>query len=106
MAEVDAAVQSFLDYLVVERGLSPNTVSAYGRDLAQFAAFLERVGVDLPEIGPETVLGFLAWMDAQQFARASVARKVTAAEDSCAGGSRTDGQSSTESSPAEDLVAQ
>jgi integrase/recombinase XerD len=33
-----AAIRSFLDELQVERGLSPLTVAAYRRDLAQFAA--------------------------------------------------------------------
>jgi integrase/recombinase XerD len=42
MADADpaltAAIRSFLDELQVERGLSPLTVAAYRRDLAQFAA--------------------------------------------------------------------
>lgn len=36
----DPAVAEFLDHLRYERGLSPNTVAAYGRDLARLAAFL------------------------------------------------------------------
>lgn len=39
-APPDPLVREFLDYLRYERGLSPNTVSAYGRDLARFAGFL------------------------------------------------------------------
>jgi len=35
---LEAAIRSFLDELQVERGLSPLTVAAYRRDLAQFAA--------------------------------------------------------------------
>jgi integrase/recombinase XerD len=35
----DPDVQEFLDYVRFERGMSANTVSAYGRDLARFAAF-------------------------------------------------------------------
>jgi integrase/recombinase XerC len=38
---MDAAVQSFLTYLDVERGASPHTLRNYGLDLRQFLAFLK-----------------------------------------------------------------
>jgi integrase/recombinase XerD len=38
-------VADFLDYLVVEAGLSDNTVLAYGRDLRDFARFCQNEGV-------------------------------------------------------------
>ena len=41
-------VTAFLDYLTSERGLSGNTVSAYGNDLGQLLEFLEESG-GLPE---------------------------------------------------------
>jgi len=53
MATADPALQqaigSFLDELQVERGLSPLTVSAYRRDLAQFAATAGRAWRSDPE---------------------------------------------------------
>ena len=36
----DPDIQDFIDYLRYERGMSPNTVTAYGRDLGAFAVFL------------------------------------------------------------------
>jgi hypothetical protein len=36
----DPDVREFLDYVRFERGMSANTVSAYGRDLKRFAACL------------------------------------------------------------------
>jgi integrase/recombinase XerD len=42
---VDAAVDAFLHYLVIERGLLPNTIRAYSRDLRVFADTLEDMGV-------------------------------------------------------------
>jgi integrase/recombinase XerD len=36
----DPAVREFLDYVRYERGMSPNTVAAYGRDLNRYAGFL------------------------------------------------------------------
>lgn len=41
----------FLDHLTVERGLSPNTIQAYRRDLRRYAAFLEE-----REIGDATLV--------------------------------------------------
>ena len=35
-------VEKFLDYVQLERGLSPNTRAAYAADLAAFVAFLEK----------------------------------------------------------------
>ncbi|MGC2194397.1 MAG: site-specific integrase, partial [Terriglobales bacterium] len=41
-SEANARVLSaFLDYLKVEKGLAPLTVSAYTTDICQFADFLE-----------------------------------------------------------------
>jgi len=45
---VDGAVDAFLHYLVIEKGLLPNTVRAYGRDLRAFADTLEEMGVSDP----------------------------------------------------------
>ena len=60
MTAVARAISLFLDHLVVERGLSANTLTAYRRDLARYTAYLERVGVSEPaEIDESHVAGFL-----------------------------------------------
>ena len=38
---LDTALDTFLNYLVVERGLMPNTVAAYGGDLRRYLDTLE-----------------------------------------------------------------
>lgn len=43
--QVDSAIDSFLSWARVERGLADNTVEAYGRDLAEFARSLDKQGV-------------------------------------------------------------
>jgi integrase/recombinase XerD len=40
----DSDVEEFLDYLRYERGMSPNTVAAYRRDLSRYAGFLSDRG--------------------------------------------------------------
>lgn len=42
---MNSLVEQFLDYLSLERGLSPNTRAAYGDDLARFVHFLDRAGI-------------------------------------------------------------
>ena len=62
-ASVDKAfghlVLDFLAYLELERGLSRNTLEAYGTDLAQYGAFLKLRGVDALDAGHGDVTAFL-----------------------------------------------
>ena len=45
---LDGAVDAFLDYLVIEKGLQPNTIRAYARDLRAYHETLEELGVAAP----------------------------------------------------------
>jgi integrase/recombinase XerD len=54
------AVRTYLDHLVVERGLAENTLSSYRRDLRRYVRFLSARGVDdVPGSGEDEVRGFL-----------------------------------------------
>jgi integrase/recombinase XerD len=55
---LSTAIDSYLDYLRVERGLSPATISAYSSDLRGFASAVGR-GSDWPT-DPRPARGFLA----------------------------------------------
>lgn len=58
-------VQRFLDHLIVERGLSPNTVGAYRRDLARYSAFLRERGViDAREVDEHAVVAHVGAVSA------------------------------------------
>jgi integrase/recombinase XerD len=47
-ADLDAAVDAFLDYAATERGLARKTIEAYARDLAAFTRFALEKGTRVP----------------------------------------------------------
>jgi len=73
-----ARIADFANHLTAERGLSPNTVAAYRRDLEQFAVFVEREGARLDTLAERHVVGFMAQMRRAGQADSSIARKVSA----------------------------
>ena len=71
---LEGAIGSFLDELQVERGLSPLTVAAYRRDLAQFAAVAGKAW----RHDPEPVRDFVNALRRQGARPSTQARKVAA----------------------------
>ena len=69
---------SFLDYLKVEKGLAPLTVSAYATDIGQFAGFLEGPKRTLTSARRNDVRDFLQELFANQVDGRSVGRKLSA----------------------------
>ena len=69
----------FLNYLVVEKGLSRNTLDAYGRDLARYLECLAKASIASPDqVTPALVLRFLAQLKDQGLAPRSRARTLVA----------------------------
>jgi len=71
-------LSSFIDYLKVEKGLSTLTISAYTRDIGQFAAILDRSKHTLLNARREDVRAFLQQLFANSVDGRSVARKLSA----------------------------
>lgn len=67
----------FLDYLKVEKGLAPLTVSAYASDIGQFAGFLERRKRTLAAARRRDIRDFLEQLFANQVDGRSVGRKLS-----------------------------
>ncbi len=60
-------IQRFLDHLTVERGLSPNTIAAYRRDLAKYRSFLAARDVrDARSVNDRAVAAFVAQLSASK----------------------------------------
>jgi integrase/recombinase XerD len=81
-----AEAERFLDHLMVERGLSENTLEAYRRDLARYVEFLRHREVDdIHGVEEGTVRSFVASLsasthgpDAAPYRATSVARTLSA----------------------------
>ncbi len=69
-----AARADFLDHLRSERGLSPHTVEAYGRDLT----LLGNAGYDYTRLTRRDLEQFLGTLQAQQYAPSSICRTLVA----------------------------
>ncbi len=57
---MDELTQQYLDYLIVEKGLSDNSLSSYAADIVQFITFLETNQIDDLDAVDAAVI--LAWM--------------------------------------------
>jgi integrase/recombinase XerD len=73
----DPVLRNFLDYLNVEKGLTPLTVGAYKSDLIQFAEFLAARRRELDKATREDVRGFMSQLFANGVKDRSVARKLS-----------------------------
>ncbi len=79
-----AAVRTYLDHLGVERGLAPNTLASYRRDLRRYLAHLATQDIgELDAVTEATVTAFLAGLregdaDHPPLGAASAARTVVA----------------------------
>ena len=75
---MDEALEEYLSYLRIERGSSPRTVEAYGRDLRDYAAFLADAGVAAPDdVNRALIAAYEASLIERGYAPSSVKRRVS-----------------------------
>ena len=74
----DPLLEEFLNYLVAERGLSANSVEAYGRDLDQFICFLKEKGKNVLDVTSILLRDYLSRLAEAGLAPHSAARKLSA----------------------------
>jgi integrase/recombinase XerD len=74
---LEGAVEAFLTHASIERGLSPRTVEAYGRDLMRFARYLKDAGVrNLRSVRREHLVGFTRFLESERLGSRSRARTL------------------------------
>jgi integrase/recombinase XerD len=71
-------IELFLDMLAAERGAGANTLSAYGRDLADFSSHLGARSRPVATATTDDVRGYLGQLNKRGFAASSVARRLSA----------------------------
>jgi len=76
MMEISAAISAFLTHVRVEKGLSPNTVSAYGRDMLKFDVYAKKNKLVLKSVTRDDLVDFLSSLYRQNLESRTVARHL------------------------------
>ena len=74
--EISVAITSFLTHVRVEKGLSPNTVVAYRRDILKFEAFAKKRKLSLESVSRDDLIDFLASLYRLKLESRTVARHL------------------------------
>ncbi|KQL57889.1 recombinase XerD [Alkalicoccobacillus plakortidis] len=71
-------VHQFVHFIKVEKGLSPNTLESYGRDLKQYVHYLQQENVEaFSDVTHHTIQSFLYELKLQDKSAATLARILT-----------------------------
>lgn len=77
-------LEGFVQHLMCERGLSPNSVEAYSRDICGFLDFLKSIEIEsVSRISTDHIIQFLAYLRNKQYASSSTARALIAIKVFC-----------------------
>jgi integrase/recombinase XerD len=71
-------LQTFQEYLSVEKGLSDNSIYSYGYDLNKFAIFLEKEHINFLEVKTNDIMRFLEGERERKISAKTLAREVVA----------------------------
>jgi integrase/recombinase XerD len=71
-------IDGFLEMIAAERGAAKNTLDAYGRDLADYAAHVAAAGRDLLTTDSATARSYLAAIEGAGLSTATAARRLSA----------------------------
>ncbi|HEX2695300.1 MAG TPA: site-specific integrase, partial [Acidobacteriota bacterium] len=74
----EAAVRAFLDYLSIEKGLSANTLAAYGRDLGKVLLFMDKEKISWKKAKEEDLVGFVRAQSRSGLSARSLSRLISA----------------------------
>ena len=76
--DTNLARSSFIDHLRIERGLSENSLSSYGRDLRYLLEFLQNQNLEISDITAATLSEFEVWLKDRSLAISSINRTNSA----------------------------
>ncbi len=76
---MDGLIDEYLNFMIVEKGASPNTIDAYSRDLLRYRKFLTERGVALTEgAGTGDAVAYLSFLHASGLSANSMNRSLAA----------------------------
>jgi integrase/recombinase XerD len=76
-APLSRHIEAFLEMMAAERGAAANTLSSYGRDLRDFAAYARRVGLAPEAADAAAVRGYLSGLAAAGLSPRTAARRTS-----------------------------
>ena len=68
---------SYLDQLRIERGLSPNSISSYSRDLAKFERFMDQAKRDYVKLSSDDITDFSVFLKSEGLSLSSINRTLS-----------------------------
>ncbi len=81
---MDEHLDKFITYLIAEKNASPYTVKNYRHEIAQFLDFLKEQGIDSwDDVDRYVLRRYLAWLRAEGYVKASIARKISEVRSFC-----------------------
>ena len=72
-----ALIDSFIEYLIVERSAPDNTVQAYHHDLDDFAAFIEGRNISIKDTTRQHLAEFTSWCTKRKLKATSINRRLS-----------------------------
>ena len=76
--DINLARSAYIDYLRIERGLSENSLTSYGRDLRYFLEFLQIRDLPLSQVTATVLSDFEVWLKDRSLAVSSINRTNSA----------------------------
>lgn len=76
--DINLARSAFIDHLRIERGLSENSLTSYGRDLRYFLEFLQSSNLQLSHVTATVLSDFEVWLKDRSLAVSSINRTNSA----------------------------
>ncbi len=78
LPEARALLDAYLQHLLIEQGLSENTLSAYSADLRDFLEFIGQHGMPVAEVSDQTIFLYIVRVRRKGLAGRSLARHLSA----------------------------
>lgn len=70
-------IDEFLQFLIIEKGLSKNTIQAYTTDLRDFCAFLSKENTSFEDVRYPKLVSYMEHLRKKSISSSSIARKVS-----------------------------